>query len=125
MLDKQEATRQRAKLNEIAEFLHLDASRDDSALDGFSHAYHNTIQGHLRQLDAGRFNDPAVMNELAIAFAERYQHNIAAMRAWEKHDPSAAPELHWQKAWQCGRLVEQVPFLPDFVVASVQILIGK
>jgi len=120
-----EVAKQRQALKALSAYMKEDAFVHESPLRGFSHAYYNTIESHLRQLDNGEFDDPAVINKFAIDFANRYRRNLEALRARDAGDNSARPDAHWDYAWSRGEQLDYVPFLPEFMVESGQILLGK
>ena len=120
-----ELSKQRQQLKALSDFLKADAFVHEGPLRGFSHAYHNTIEGHLKQLDNAEFEDPAVINAFAIDFANRYRRNIEALRARDAGDFSARPDAHWDYAWNRGGQLDYVPFLPEYMIESGQILLGK
>ena len=110
---------QREILLKLAETFKEQGQDPDNALRGFSHAYGNTIDSHLQQLDGGEFNEPEVMNHFAINFARRYQQNLDALR-----DPKGTAEPHWQNAWNRGKEIDLLP-VPEGAKKSAQILYGK
>jgi hypothetical protein len=110
---------QREILLELAETFKKQGQDPDNALRGFSHAYGNTIDSHLQQLDDGEFNEPQIINHFAINFARRYQQNLDALR-----DREGTAEPHWQNAWSQGKEIDALP-IPERAKKSAQILYGK
>ena len=116
---------QRHELQELARYMKRDAHEVQSPLRGFSHAYYNTIQSHLSQLDHNEFSDPEVTNHFAIDFAKRYRRNLEALKDRAAGDSWAKPESHWIHAWERAEQLSYVPFVPEALDKSAHILLGK
>ena len=116
---------QQRTLAALAEYMRRDAFEERSHLRGFSHAYFNTIQSHINQLEKGEFSDPTVTNHFAIDFANRYKSNLEALKAQARGDTSATVEPHWSHAWNRAEQLSFLPFVPEALNKSAQILLGK
>lgn len=115
---------QRKILQNLAKTFKEQGEDLQNPLRGFSHAYSNTIESHLNQLDQGRFDEPEIINHFAIDFAKRYQKNLDDLKnAAATGQPSTA-EPHWRIAWEQGKEIDALP-LPEGARKAAQILYGK
>ena len=116
---------QRATLEELGEFFRQDGNNPQSPLRGFSHAYSNVIESHLRQLDSQDFDDPEVINHFSIDFAQRYRRNLELLHEAEASGGISMADDHWKYAWTKGKQLDALFFVPEFAVRSGQILLGQ